>query len=188
VDYQRRLAAVHDAVARAAVAHQAAAEHHAAANIIPAWGCAEKRRLVDLSEVAADGHLRGMIGVASQPFGEIVNQLATVERLLYALRWAEENGAERVLECNSTTSRPSAAVCSHDLVVAGSDTTMVFEVSDVAGNDGNANGKMTKDLFTLARCTCAAGSTARRLLAVSAGSGRWLETHRPDSVSVCRRG
>ena len=178
-DYRRRLAAAHDAVAQAAAAHGAAAT----VDTVDHWGSAEKRRPVDLSELAKDDGLRGMIGVSSQPFGEIVNQLATVERLLDALSWSEGNGAERVVECNPSTSRGPTDTCSHDLVVADSDTTMVFEVSDVAGDDGNANRKMEKDLFILDRCACGMDSSVRRLLAVSPRSGRWLEA-RPQLATV----
>jgi len=176
-DYQRRLTAVHDAVARAAAAHQAGVD------TVDHWGCVVKRRPVDLSELAIDDALGGMIGVTSQPFGEIVNQLATVERLLDALRWSQGNGAQEVVECNPSTSRGQAGTCSHDLVVAASETTIVFEVSDVAGDSGNANRKMEKDLATLDRCTCGMRSSARRLLAVSPQSGHWLEA-RPQLATV----
>jgi hypothetical protein len=176
-DWLRRLTAVHDAVARVAAAHQDVVD------TVDHWGCIVKRRPLDLSGLATDDDVSGIIGVTSHPFGEVVNQLATVERLLDALRWAETNGAERVVECNPSTSRAPAGTCSHDRVVAGPGTTMVFEVSDVAGVTGNANHKMEKDLMTLDSCSCGAGSVVRRLLAVSPQSGLWLEA-RPELAAV----
>lgn len=176
-DWLRQLTAVHDAVARVAAARQDVVD------AVDHWGCVVKRRPVDLSGLATDDSVSAFIGVTSHPFGELVNQLATVERLLDALRWAETNGAERVVECNPSTSHSPAGICSHDLVVARPGTTMVFEVSDVAGITGNANRKMEKDLRTLERCSCGAGSFVRRLLAVSPQSGRWLEA-RPELAAV----
>ena len=118
--------------------------------------------------------LRGLIGVSSQPFAEIVNQLATVERLLDSLVWAGRIGGVDVIECNPSTSRGPAASCSHDVVVRCSDVIVVVEVSDVAGVNGNANQKMEKDLATLDRCTCE-GAAVRRILAVSPQSASWLQ-------------
>jgi len=165
-DYLSRLAAAHDAVARAAATHQTVLDSK------DHWGCVVKRNPVDLTHLGVDYDL---IGVSSQPFGEIVNQLATIERLLDALRWAQSNGASEVLECHPSTSRGPADTCSHDLVAASDGTRLVFEVSDVAGESGNANRKMDKDLVTLEGCTCGNAAPVRKLLAVSPQSGRWLQ-------------
>jgi hypothetical protein len=88
---------------------------------------------------------------------------------------------------SSSATRAPAGTCSHDLVVAGPGTTMVFEVSDVAGVIGNANHKMEKDLMTLEGCSSGAGSFVRRLLAVSPQSGRWLEAHPQLAAVVAAR-
>lgn len=178
-EYRLQLTAAHDAVARAAAAHQVAVAS------IDHWGCLAKRRAVDLSALAEDPELRGLIGVASQPFAEIVNQLATVERLLDTLAWADQIEAVEVTECNPSTSRGPAAPCSHDLVVRCPDRLVVVEVSDVAGDSGNANRKMEKDLDTLDRCTC--DGPVRRILAVSRQSARWLQA-RPGLVTVVEAG
>jgi hypothetical protein len=79
-DWLRRLTAVHDAVARVTAAHQDVVD------TVDHWACVVKRRPVDLSGLATDGSISGIIGVTNHPFGELVNQLATVERLLDALR------------------------------------------------------------------------------------------------------
>ncbi len=167
-DYSRQLTAAHEAVARATAAHQVAVAS------IDHWGCVAKRRPVDLSAVANDPGMRGLIGVSSQPFAEIVNQLATVERLLDSLVWAGRIGAVDVIECNPSTSRGPAARCSHDVVARCPDGIVVIEVSDVAGVNGNANQKMEKDLETLDRCTCE-GAAVRKILAVSRQSASWLQ-------------
>lgn len=177
-EYWRQLKTIHDAVAELAEAHPVAVES------TDHWGCVTKRRVVDLSSLAEDPDLRGLIGSDNQPFAEIVNQLATVERLLDALAWAAGIGADKVIECNPSTSRGPAKSCSHDLVVQCPDQLIVVEVSDVSGADGNANEKMKKDLETLDRCTCEGpeGKPARKLLAVSPQSAEWLRV-RPDLVS-----
>lgn len=149
-------------------------------------GCVAKRRPVDLSAVAADPAVHGLVGVASQPFAEILNQLATVERLLDVLAWSARVGAVHVIECNPSTSRGPVANCSHDLVVRGAGLRIVVEVSDVAGEIGNANRKMEKDLATLDRCRCG-DTSARRILAVSPQSARWLQA-RARRVSVLEAG
>lgn len=177
--YRWQLTAAHDAVAKAATAHQvlgASIDH---------WGCVAKRHAVDLSVLAEDPGLCGFIGVASQPFAEVVNQLATVERLLDTLDWAGRIGALDVIECNSSTGRDPTASCSHDLVVRCPNQLVVVEVSDVAGNSGNANRKMEKDLATLDRCTC--DRSVGRFPAVSQQSARWLQA-RPGLVSVLEAG
>lgn len=179
-EYRRQLAAAHDAVARAA------ADHQVAVASIDHWGCVAKRRPVDLSAVAADPAVHGLVGVASQPFAEILNQLATVERLLDVLAWSARVGAVHVIECNPSTSRGPVANCSHDLVVRGAGLRIVVEVSDVAGEIGNANRKMEKDLATLDRCRCG-DTSARRILAVSPQSARWLQA-RAGRVSVLEAG
>ena len=112
------------------------------------------------------------VGVTSQPFNELVNQLATVERLVDALKWAESVGFSVVLACHPTTSSGD-----HDLVVRRPDQTLgVFEVSDVAGPRGNENNKMANDLKALASCNCEfCRSGAVKYLVTSSVSGQWLQ-------------
>ncbi|MDA8360202.1 MAG: hypothetical protein M0Z95_28765 [Actinomycetota bacterium] len=126
-----------------------------------------------------------LVGVTTQPLGELLNQLATVERLIDALGWAKTQNMTHVEECHPTTSRGAKETCSHDLVVTNKVDKMVFEVSDVAG-DGNANRKMVKDLATLSNCNCnctgPGDRPARKLLAVSPSSGEWLKATRPGAT------
>ena len=104
-------------------------------------------------------------------FSELVNQLASVERLLDALKWAESAGFSQVLACHPTTSSGD-----HDLVVGRSDQTLgVFEVSDVAGPRGNENNKMANDLTNLVNCKCRyCARGAEKYLATSRVSRDWL--------------
>ena len=120
-------------------------------------------------------------GVESQPFSEVVNQLATVERLIDALDWAVGQQMDTVEHCNPATSGGRKGSCSHDLVVTGPGGKMVFEVSDVAGASGNGNGKVTKDLIALRGCICkdAENKRAQRFLAVSPSSGDWIKRNHP---------
>jgi hypothetical protein len=84
---------------------------------------------------------------------EVMNQCATMERLLDALEWAQ--GAESMLNeslverCHPTTSSSYSDEDDHDLVLVGPDGTKAkFEISDVSGaKDGN--NKEKKDLISL---------------------------------------
>jgi hypothetical protein len=117
--------------------------------LVSSWGSAAKRtavRLVGRKPSRVSDH------VVDHSFAEIVNQCATLERLLDALRWAETAGSGlreyHVLLCNPTTSS-SAGLDDHDLVLRGPRGECAkFEVSDVASvKDGN--GKEEKDLRSL---------------------------------------
>lgn len=129
------------------------------------WGVSAKRSLVELA------NLHPWIGVQFQPFSELVNQLATVERLMDALRWAASAEFTTVLACHPTTSSGD-----HDLVVLRENGSLgVFEVSDVAGEVGNANQKMTSDLRLLINCPCShCDHEAEKYLATSRVSSDWL--------------
>ena len=97
--------------------------------------------------------------------------MATVERLIDVLRWAESAEFNTVLACHPTTSSGD-----HDLVARRGDGSLgVFEVSDVAGDTGNANQKMTSDLGLLINCTCPyCDDGAAKYVATSRVSGDWL--------------
>jgi hypothetical protein len=184
--YQQDLRSAHDALA---------VRVHAAAQAVPqpVVGASYWAVQLKLTPVQVAG-AHPMVLVPGQPFAELVNQLATIERLLDAIDWAERQGMTHVDECHPTTSRGPAGRCSHDLVVTAQGSKMVFEVSDVAGNNGNGNSKITNDLATLlggwtsrgktkAPCTCTDtnGNPATKLLAVSPVSGAWLQKNRPNS-------
>ncbi len=158
-EYQFELAAVHDLIVGAARRWSLSDEP------LTTWGASAKRRTVTLAG------LHPWIGVDRQPLSELLNQMATVERLLDALNWAAQHGARDVLECHPTTSSGG-----HDLVASVPDgPRLVFEVSDVAGPSGNENAKMTKDLEALRSRPCkhCTGTTLRHL-ATSPTSGTWL--------------
>jgi hypothetical protein len=84
---------------------------------------------------------------------EVMNQCATMERLLDALEWAQSAGsglAESLVErCHPTTSSSYTDEEDHDLVLMGPDGTKAkLEISDVSGaKDGN--NKEKKDLISL---------------------------------------
>jgi len=130
-----------------------------------AWGASAKR-----SEIPLEG-LHPWIGTQSQPFGELLNQLATIERLLDALEWSVSQGLTEVVVCHPTTSSGD-----HDLVTCDENSRYcAFEVSDVAGASGNQNGKMKVDIQTFAHCICAfCTAGAERYLATSPSSSNWL--------------
>lgn len=132
---------------------------------LESWGTSAKRAFVPV------GGCHPWVGVQAQPFSEILNQLATVEVLLDALKWAESVGFSRVLACH-----PSTSSGDHDLVLQRPDQTIgVFEVSDVAGPMGNENNKMANDLKSLVSCTCRYCTLGTvKYLATSRVSGEWL--------------
>ena len=151
---------VHDAVA------ERARNWPLATFPIPDWGTSAKRASVLVA------NLHPWIEALEQPMSELMNQLATIERMFSALVWLANNGAENIVACHPTTSSGD-----HDLVAAGPGAQLfVFEVSDVAGGTGNQNEKITKDLKNLIPCVCEhCRSEGRKFLAVSPLSGAWLE-------------
>ena len=120
------------------------------------WGAAAKREHVLL----ADDDRPSLVPatVMNHSFVEVMNQCATLERLIDTLTWTaahdELHGAV-VTRCNPTTSsapRPKDTprdADDHDLVLRDqAGLRWRFEVSDVASeNDGN--GKEKKDLMSL---------------------------------------
>jgi hypothetical protein len=118
---------------------------------VEGWGIAAKR-------IAAS--------TESQPFGELLNQLATVERLVDALIWAEG-------ECPPSTAvsvNPTTSFRGSDLVVQLR-PRWYFEVCDVT-RPGNSNGKLDRDLRSLTAVSADLG--ARQFLVVSAEWTTWL--------------
>lgn len=119
------------------------------------WGAAAKREHVafpsgsrpDLVSAEIDRH----------SFAEVVNQCATLERLIDALTWVSGLAALQgavVVTCNPTTSSSPRAATNyrpedHDLVLkCAAGTSWKFEVSDVA-SDQDSNEKEVKDLTSL---------------------------------------
>lgn len=153
VDYRADLSAAHDAIVARAAGWTAPKSN-------PRWGIAAKRDLVDLT----DAHR--FVYNNEHPIQELMNQCATVERLLDALDWAIQNEwADSVIECNPTTSGGTGSAAKAglgegdaeeglreagppDLRTVGPKGEAWFEVSDVLSpHDGNR--KLPKDLARL---------------------------------------
>lgn len=133
------------------------------------WGIEIKRSLVDISK-CNDPLVEGR----PQSFTEILDQLATIERMIDALKWIKKSHRQwtYVHQCNPTTSSKGK-----DLAVGDGkgikDIKAIFEISDVSGNNGNANGKMKDDIDTLSKCP-----HYERYLVVSSSSWNWLENQK----------
>ncbi len=121
-----------------------------------AWGSACKREHVVLPRKRRPSLVSE--NIERHSFAEVMNQCATLERLIDTLSWAQEHAPlQRALavRCNATTSSAPRKKGQarddddHDLVLK--DTNGVrwkFEVSDVA-SEKDGNGKERKDLVSL---------------------------------------
>jgi len=111
------------------------------------WGIEVKRLLVDLD--TADRPT--LIGKQNERFGEVVNMVATIERLIPALQWFSHNVEFQDLqirECHPTTSNKESG---NDIVLvnsAGAETVRC-EVCDVASIRAGSNRKEKKDIQNL---------------------------------------
>jgi hypothetical protein len=117
------------------------------------WGTAVKREHVQLPDQGKPTLIPR--SVKTHSLGEVVNQCATLERLLDFLRWSAESGSEfssyRVERCHPSTSsdKPNAAELDNDLVLESqSGERAYFEISDVA-SESDGNRKLQKDLASL---------------------------------------
>ena len=149
------------------------------------WGSELKRIKVALS---TDAPLSVTPSLGKQNLVEVINQCATVERLLDVLEWIETEGSgfkDWIVErCHPTTSSSKKAkeeACSsadNDLVLISKNTQQekaCFEVSDVASEE-DGNGKEKKDLVSLGvlksgdsnSCIPSEWPRGRRFLVVSA--------------------
>lgn len=140
----------------------------------PLWGAQMKRMYVDLkttlrpAEVCKD----------AERFGEVINMIATLERLVAALGWFEQHPEFRnlrVKECHPSTSSLKGG---NDLVLE--DTAGIIfvrcEVCDVASDAAGSNGKERKDIASLG---CANGIPAdgvRRFLCTSPEFARAIQS------------
>lgn len=116
------------------------------------WGISSKRVRVAFPESPRPA-LIGQ-GLKDHNLAEVVNQCATMERLLDALDWARTEpslSGYAVERCHPTTGSSSGDGDDHDLVLIKEDAPdlkVKFEVSDVvSGRDGN--NKEKKDLASL---------------------------------------
>lgn len=110
------------------------------------WGVAAKRLRVTCNSFNAT-----LLNTeVSQPLSEVINQCATVERLLDAMTWilSIDPSAELVL-CHPTTSSRPGKLTDNDLIVAISGELWKFEVSDVVSSSSDGNSKELKELRSL---------------------------------------
>lgn len=153
-----------------ASARQAA---QALANLDPiGWGAAAKRLRVTWSDTPASM----LSDVEEQLLTEVINQCATVERMLDAMAWvlSVAPSVELVRAHTTTSSRPTDAN-DNDLAVLVAGERWSFEVSDVASSATDGNRKELKDLVSLGLIVEAGGMwqladplpSGRQFLAVS---------------------
>ena len=111
------------------------------------WGSAAKRIRAILPEQRAP-----LLQDAStdQSLTEVINQCATVERLLDAINWIlhTTNNATLVL-CHPTTSSGGSGPHDNDLVIQANGEYWCFEISDIANGAEDSNQKELKDLLSL---------------------------------------
>jgi hypothetical protein len=161
-DCHTRLKAAH----RALTEHARRAVEQAFSVNDSAWGTRMKRLVVEVPEnaVGLRAHAHNLV--------EVVNQCATMERLLDAMEWALTEGGmhdAKVLCCHPTT---SSGESQNDLMLELIDGSRAnFEVSDVVGAK-DTNRKEQKDLASLMRSRASAAS--RSFLVTSAELGQRL--------------
>jgi hypothetical protein len=153
-----RLTSVPDCYAQLERTHHylVAAGRRAIESLLPTpdvtWGTQLKRLRVQLDAGKPDCVGRN---VSSHNLMEVINQCATLERMLHVLAWAQllESGLteyQTVVVCHSSTSSsPDDSEWENDLVLRTEQgLTARFEVSDVV-SETNSNGKREKDLRSL---------------------------------------
>jgi len=152
---------------------------------VTGWGAAVKRIRVELP---LDGRPELIApDITSHSLIEVINQCATMERLLDALAWAQtpEGGLAdtQVKICHPTTSSAKGdGAMDNDLVLEGPGGVVArFEVSDVASEE-DGNQKERRDLVSLGVLQAGRGvdqfvgawSSERRFLVVSPEFARRL--------------
>lgn len=117
-----------------------------------AWGTQQKRMKITFP----DGDRPALISDTHKVHTliEVINQCATMERLIDALIWASKSLPDyRVVRCHPTTS----SIAGQDKMIPDNDIVLVnpegrfalFEVSDVANSEKDGNRKEFKDLKSL---------------------------------------
>lgn len=147
--YYRELREAHDYLVR-----NATAALHGTAALRPdqRWGIRAKRVRVLLP----DEHRPALIGpeLADHNLAEVINQCATVERLLDVLQWASDEPSLQgcaVERCHPTTGSAKNGRQDNDLVLVKEGPykpVARFEVSDVIGST-DGNNKQKRDLASL---------------------------------------
>jgi hypothetical protein len=146
-DARQELMRAHHALV--AAARQAATTM--AAVEVSDWGVAAKRIRVTWALMPP-----GLLNeTGDQPLTEVINQCATVERLLDAMAWVLSRApAAELLLCHPTTSSRPNDSGDNDLVVEVAGERWCFEVSDVVSGGADGNHKEIKDLSSLGLIVC----------------------------------
>lgn len=157
----------------------------------PLWGIETKRMYVDL----ASGPRPAAVRKDRERFGEVVNMVATLERLIPALEWFDRQAIYRdlrVAECHPST---SSAKGGNDLVLSriGGRVIVRCEVCDVASASAGQNGKEPKDLKSLGCAASVPADGVQRFIctspefarAITNPKRRWKQkTYRYRSIPV----
>ncbi len=119
-------------------------------------------------------------GAGDQPLGEVLNQCATIERLLDAMAWSKSEFPDAVVQvCHPTTSSRKGRTneLDADLLLVSSQGLLIaaFEVSDVASSTRDGNRKESRDLGSLGVASGWSGTRHRVFLAVSQEFADMLE-------------
>ena len=139
------------------------------------WGIAAKRQTVDLR----DRNRPDLIGKDSERLVEVINMVATLERLIDAICWFRDlpdSGAYTISECHPSTSCGQQA---NDLVLVDRELRISSrcEVTDVAGDSAGQNGKEKRDLKGLGCETIVPDDSVRRFICTSAEFANALCSH-----------
>ncbi len=134
--------------------------HHSSTD----WGARFKRLYVSLGASRPSA-----IEKERERLVEIINMVATLERLIAGVSWFSSNPQTVdliVLECHPST---SASDTGNDLVLGHTpnDRRVLIEVTDVASGSAGQNGKERKDLASLGCATAVPSDGVRRFLCTS---------------------
>jgi hypothetical protein len=149
-DYFQSLKSAHDYL----VSHaQKALDQVAKAQDVGRWASLAKRIQLQFPDELRPLYISPKM--QSHNLIEVINQCATMERLLDALQWSIQNLSDyQVLRCHPTTSSDKSnkanTIPDNDLILMNKLGQLArFEVSDVVNNKGDSNGKQKKDLASL---------------------------------------
>lgn len=140
----------------------------------PLWGAEMKRLRVDLE--AAPRPV--VVHKDAERFGEVVNMTATLERLVAALGWFEQQPEFRdlwVKECHPSTSSTKG---SNDLMLedAAGKVVVRCEVCDVASDSAGSNGKEPRDIANLGCANGVPVDCVRRFICTSPEFARAIQS------------
>ena len=177
-----------DAVFALEGAHRFIVERaHAAVSQVPtadsSWGVHMKRLEVDLERAGRPV----LVGKDREKLAEVVNMLATLERLLAALRWFAghpEFGGLQVAVCH-----PSTSSGDNDIVLVDTDGAVRVrcEVCDVASSSAGQNGKERKDVASLGCTSGVPLDSVRRFVCTSPEFAAALESRKRAWAGVAYR-